>query len=206
MRFPVEESRVEPVQRSSDRNQDKSGRIFHQHAIKKKKLLQCLLNGRRYSPQPQELRTLFVNIFQLDFNQHGGGGSNYNDFPSSGGNGCLGGLGGLGNGDNEDQESDDTPAGIGGGINNLSSLVSQAPGNVISSISDNIKPVYENPERFLNRYVFRPLYKSFRPFYRLFWAYKVGQCSVATHILRLFYIWIPNNKNVNKYSLLNLIN
>lgn len=171
--------------------QQEEGRVFHALALKKrkkKKILHCLLGLQRSNPKVFEQakaqshgdpRTLFFNYVNLEYTQHGGGGGggHYNDDSGGGGSGCqsiLGGLGGGGGGDYGGGDSDGGSSGLGGigeGINNLSSLVGQVgqlPGNLVSSVGDGIKPVFENPERYLNRYIIRPLYRSLRPLYRLF--------------------------------------
>ncbi|XP_046671478.1 glycine-rich RNA-binding protein 8-like [Homalodisca vitripennis] len=159
-------------------NPHEESRRFHGHAMrkrKKKKLLHCLLSLQRSNPQV-DARTLFFNYVNLEYTQHGGGNGGYND-DSGGGGGyqnCLSQLGGgshgggsQGGGDGDDGGSTGL-GGIGEGINNLGSLVSQVPSNLISSVGDGIRPVFENPERYLNRYIIRPLYRSLRPLYRLF--------------------------------------
>lgn len=173
-----------PVKFQDDRSVQESGRslraqeearIFHAHAMKKrkkKKLLHCLLSLQRNNPQV-DARTLFFNYVNLEYTQHGGGGGGaYHDDAGNGGsNSCLSQLGlGGGGGNYGGGEGDDSSGlgGIGEGINNLGSLVGQVPSNLISSVGDGIKPVFENPERYLNRYIIRPLYRSLRPLYRLF--------------------------------------
>uniref|UniRef100_A0A1B6M7V9 Uncharacterized protein n=1 Tax=Graphocephala atropunctata TaxID=36148 RepID=A0A1B6M7V9_9HEMI len=172
-----------PVKFENERSVQESGRSlnpheesrrFHGHAMrkrKKKKLLHCLLNLQRNNPQA-DARTLFFNYVNLEYTQHGGGGNGgYHDDSGGGGyQNCLSQLGGgnYGGGDGDYDGGSTGLGGIGEGINNLGSLVGQVPSNLISSVGDGIKPVFENPERYLNRYIIRPLYRSLRPLYRLF--------------------------------------
>ncbi|XP_054290094.1 uncharacterized protein LOC129005278 [Macrosteles quadrilineatus] len=143
------------------------GRVFHAHAIKKrkkKKLLQCLLSLQRNNPKPQgDARFLLINYMNLEYNLQGGN-RPYSD--DSGSSNCLSQF----TGSNNDNGGGGGSAldGIGEGINNLGSLVGQVPSDIISTVGDGIKPVFENPERYINRYFIRPLYRSLRPLYRWF--------------------------------------
>lgn len=164
-----DDQRIEDHSRSLQNHEE--SRVFHAHAMKKKKkkkLLHCLLSLQRNNNHRNgDPRTLFLNYVNLQYNQHGVGDGGYHD-ESSGGSGsnCLSQFTGGGS-----NYGDGESPGIGEGINNLSSFVGQVgeiPSNIVSSVGDGIKPVFENPERYLNRYFFRPLYRSLRPLYGIF--------------------------------------
>lgn len=142
-------------------------RIFHAHAMrkrKKKKLIHCLLSLQRSNHNHARVgdpRTLFFNYVNLNYNHQGGSDDDHysDEEGGGGGNNCLSQLTGG---------SDSGGSGIGEGINNLSSLVGQVgeiPSNIVSSVGEGVKPIFENPERYLNRYFLRPLYRSLRPLY-----------------------------------------
>ncbi|XP_039277049.1 uncharacterized protein LOC111049264 [Nilaparvata lugens] len=144
----------------ADQNAEEEARFFHQHGINKRKkkklkrrLLQCLLSSHfqshsRQAPAPvdAEGRFIFVNLYDIDINSN----SNYDDnnYDNSYNDHELCGGGGGGH-----DSSDDTP---------LASPVSNSPPSNI------VKPVHENPEKFIRKYVIKPLYRTFRPLYRLF--------------------------------------
>ncbi|RZF33241.1 hypothetical protein LSTR_LSTR013002 [Laodelphax striatellus] len=155
---------------------EEEARIFHQHGIRKKKkkklkrrLLQCLLSSHfqshlRQAPPPVDAqgRFIFLNLYDIDINSNSNSNYDDNDDDSYNDNELCGGGGGGG-----DHNSVDHDTGFGQGINNLGSLVSNNPLGGVLSPSDVVKPVYENPEKFIRKYVIKPLYRTFRPLYRL---------------------------------------